>query len=418
MALLSIVFAVFETWLEMSMVEGGRLKSKNPELGIKIEQALNQQSEAFFCNIPKREMFTSDPSFMTEIRGSPNFDRISGTDGPCLVLTSFIQYYVSSIFSTAPYLLANASDLNSHKQGKEDKIKRSHRTGLMVVIKRNLLEMHPSVQPKNRSRWIVRHLVQSTVGCHKRSLVVKVDAVYAFTRCGHVQQAQTGTSFSIQFTPAHFTSLQSNLIASSIPRSTSQSFVADHLHSTIASMRLNIAFFAVSFAAAAYALPITDVSNTNASVADGRAGAVLPRANSDGFFQSNSGPPEPSTSGPPRPSISSRGASETEKTSPKLLKYTFIAGKVNVRDGFDLEANQLTQELIRKHIPPGKAHPKLEPTNEYVGVLNEITFKVDMSTIKIQANLWTSGHIAQVEATWNGKPETYTAHHYDPDFVV
>ncbi|KAJ3907493.1 hypothetical protein F5879DRAFT_986478 [Lentinula edodes] len=192
-------------------------------------------------------------------------------------------------------------------------------------------------------------------------------------------------------------------------------------------MRLNIAFFVVSFAAAAYALPMADVSNTNASVADGRAGVVLPRANSDGFVQSNSGPPEPSTSGPPRPSISSRGASETEKTSSEPLKYTFIAGKVNVRDGFDLEANQLTQELIRKHIPPGKAHPKLKPTNEYVGVLNEITFKVDMSqydlgictgTIKIQANLWTSGHIAQVEATWNGKPETYTAHHYDPDFVV
>ncbi|KAJ3871292.1 hypothetical protein F5051DRAFT_446377 [Lentinula edodes] len=224
---------------------------------------------------------------------------------------------------------------------------------------------------------------------------------------------------SIQFTPAHFSSLQSDLIVPSIPRSTSQSFAADHLHSTIVPMRLNIAFFVVSFAAAAYALPITDVSNTNANVADGRAGVVLPRANSDGFFQSNSGPPEPSTSGPPRPSISSRGASETEKTSSKPLKYTFLGleGETKSRDGgaYASQANQLTRELIQRHIPPGQALPKLEPSNEFLGDPDEVKFKVDLSqyglgkcTAKIRTNThaWMDGD-ATVSAEWNGKSESY-----------
>ncbi|KAJ3915855.1 hypothetical protein F5877DRAFT_69511 [Lentinula edodes] len=244
------------------------------------------------------------------------------------------------------------------------------------------------------------------------------------------QLAQTGTGFFIQFTPVRFSSLQSNLIVASIPRSTSQSFAADHLHSTIVPMRLNIAFFVVSFAAAAYALPMADVSNTNASVADGRAGVVLPRANSDGFVQSNSGPPEPSTSGPPRPSISSRGASETEKTSSKPLKYTFLGleGEKKSRDGgsYASKANQLTRELIQRHIPPGQALPKLEPSNEFLGDPDEVKFTVDLSqyglgkcTAEIRTNThpWMNGH-ATVSAEWNGKSESYKPEEWsDPHFT-
>ncbi|KAJ3849499.1 hypothetical protein EV368DRAFT_67391 [Lentinula lateritia] len=227
---------------------------------------------------------------------------------------------------------------------------------------------------------------------------------------------------SIQFTPAHFGSVQSNLIVPSIPRSTSQSFAADHLHSTIVPMRLNIAFFVVSFAAAAYALPMTDVSNTNASVADGRAGAVLPRENSDGFLQSNSVPLESPTSGPPRSSISSRGASQTEQTSPEYLEYNFIGleGKTPSRDGgaHASQANQLTQELIQKYILPGNALPKLKlkPSNTFLGDPGKFEFEVDLSwyrkgkckaEILIDASHWTQGHITAVDAKWNGKEETY-----------
>ncbi|KAJ3872557.1 hypothetical protein F5051DRAFT_153054 [Lentinula edodes] len=185
-------------------------------------------------------------------------------------------------------------------------------------------------------------------------------------------------------------------------------------------MRLNIAFFVVSFAAAAYALPITDVSNTNASVADGRPGAVLPRANSDSFFQSNSDPLESPTSGPPRSSISSRGASQT-------LKYTFISGTPTYPKGGSSapQVHQLTQELIRKHIPHGHdEHTKLEPMNDFLGNPDEINFQVDMSpfgmgdckaTIQIAEYMWTRKHVTTVEATWR---EKYVPMQYNPDFDI
>ncbi|KAJ3868636.1 hypothetical protein EV359DRAFT_60532 [Lentinula novae-zelandiae] len=336
------------------------------------------------------------------------------------IRTELEKNTVSSIFSTARYLLADASDLNRHEQGKEDKIKGSHRTGLMVVIKKETCFQSHAIRSG-------AFAVQSTVGCHKSQ-------VDRFT--GNSSSLLLSSSFStrvfssIQFTPAHFGSVQSNLIVPSIPRSTSQSFAADHLHSTIVPMRLNIAFFVVSFAAAAYALPMADVSNTNASVADGRAGVVLPRANSDGFLQSNSGPPEPSTSGPPRPSISSRGPSETEKTSSKPLKYTFLGleGETKSRDGgaYASQANQLTRELIKKHIPPGNALLKLEPSNEFLGDPDEVKFEVDLSqyglgkcTAEIRTNThaWMNGH-AIVSAEWNGKSESYKPEKWsDPDFA-
>ncbi|KAJ3805152.1 hypothetical protein F5876DRAFT_82107 [Lentinula aff. lateritia] len=195
-------------------------------------------------------------------------------------------------------------------------------------------------------------------------------------------------------------------------------------------MRLNIAFFVVSFAAAAYALPMADVSNTNASVADGRAGAVLPRENSDGFSHSNSAPPEPSTSGPPRPSISSRGASETKKTSSEPLEYTFLGleGETKSRDGGShaSQANQLTRELIERHIPDGNALPKLGPSNEFLGDPDKVNFEVDLSryglgkcTAKIQIDTyeWMKGR-ATVTAEWNRVSESYTPKKWsDPRFV-